>query len=262
MRAKGCFYSLQTTIWKPEACLQTRTAAIGKVYSQKSNQIIELNVSDTQDQTTSLPGQMRFFLEKENIYAANWDQAVKPNSFFLLKFMIWESFVAHCTPKTTLEQSTCGIMAAEATPTLLTRLYPLTKALPLAQQDGELTEGAKPDKTQQLFCQGDFQLPEHVHPCRVSQASAQAQGRTGTASSGKTGPHQVPVKLSWKHTVRTGTTWKRKLITSLVFQRQIDTRSETLARRYLFPFHKVKKTEKLGRKKKKKNQTKRKPTNK
>lgn len=40
LRGKGCFYSLETATLKPEAGLQTRkTAAGGKVYSQKSDQI-------------------------------------------------------------------------------------------------------------------------------------------------------------------------------------------------------------------------------
>lgn len=69
-----------------------RMPARGKVYSQKSDQTIELSVSDIHDQSTSLLGQLRFLLQKENIHAANWDQALNPNSFFLSKVMKWEFF--------------------------------------------------------------------------------------------------------------------------------------------------------------------------
>lgn len=58
---KELFYSLETAILKPEACLQMRnTAAGGKVYSQKSDQIRVRSMSDTQDQTTPLLDQLRF----------------------------------------------------------------------------------------------------------------------------------------------------------------------------------------------------------
>lgn len=80
----------------------------------------------------------------------------------------------------------------------------------------------------------------------TSPAAAQAQGQKATPSTGKMGSHQLYVKLSWNCAIRTGTTWKRKLITLLflIIQRQIDTSSETLARRYLFPFHNKVKTHK------------------
>lgn len=112
--------------------------------------------------------------------------------------------------------------AAEANPMLLTCSHPLTATPPLGQ-------AAKPDKTQQLFCQGNLQLLEYADLQTVSQASAQARGGQGKPSSTKMGPHQLYVKLSWNHTGRTGTTWKRKLSTPLflVIQRQIDTSSET-----------------------------------
>lgn len=83
-------------------------------------------------------------------------------------------------------------------------------------------------------------------PPDSSPAAAQAQGQRATPSIGKTGSHQLYAKLSWNCAIRIATTWKRKLITLLflIIQRQIDTSSETLARRYLFPFHSKVKTHK------------------
>lgn len=82
-------------------------------------------------------------------------------------------------------------------------------------------------------------------PPDTAQTAAQAQGQKAPPSTGKTGSHQLYVKLSWNCAIWTGT-WKRKLITLLflIIQRQIDTSSETLPRRYLFQFHNKVKTHK------------------
>lgn len=157
-------------------------------------------------------------------------------------------FLIHCIPKTTLDESPRGTMAAEADPTLFPCPPPhhlWTQYWWGSRTDRRTAQAAELDKPLQLSCQGHLQLPEHKHP-DTSPAAAQAQGPKATTSTGKTGSHQLYVKLLWNCAIRTGTTWKRKLITLLflIIQRQIDTSSETLARRYLFPFHNKVKTHK------------------
>lgn len=113
-----------------------------------------------------------------------------------------------------------------------------TTPLLLGQQDRHRQRGQLSQTDPCNSAASHLQLPEHMHP-DISPGAAEAQGQKATSSTGKTGSHQLYVKLSWNCTIRTGTTWKRKLIALLflIIQRQIDTSSETLARRYLFLFH-------------------------
>lgn len=84
-------------------------------------------------------------------------------------------------------------MAAEVAHVLATHLQ-------LHHNWGSGTESQHRDQSQTKpscpFCQGNPQLPEHEHRQRVSQASAQAKGGSGTPSTRKTGPQQLHVKLS------------------------------------------------------------------
>lgn len=123
-----------------------------------------------------------------------------------------------------------------------THTYNPTTAGAAGQTD---STGSQARQTLATLLPGSPPAPGAQAPPDSSPAATQAQGQRATPSTGKMGSHQLYVKLLWNCAIRTGTTWKRKMITLLflIIQRQIDTTSETLARRYLFPFHNKVKTQ-------------------